>query len=72
MSVVAFHTANGMLKNRRHVAQGCIGSLLLLAQLRVGMLFTLARLLCRDVNPITPIVRLHAKVAQIDPHMDIG
>jgi len=38
---------------------------------RVGMLFTLARLLCWDVNSITPGVRLYAQRAQIDTHMYI-
>jgi hypothetical protein len=57
-NVIAFHAANGMLNKDTDLTQGCIGSLLLIAQLRVGVLFTLARLLCRDVNPITPVVTL--------------
>jgi len=35
------------------------------------VLLTLARLLGRDVNPITVVVRLHAKIASIDSNMDI-
>ena len=54
-NVVAFHAANGMRNKDTHLTQGCIGSLLLIAQLRVGVLFTLARLLCREVNPITTV-----------------
>ena len=62
-NVVAFHAANGMLDKDTDLTQGCIGSLLLIAQLWVGLLFTLARFLGRDVNPITSLVRLHAKIA---------
>ena len=60
-----------MLNKDTDLTQGCIGSLLLIAQLRVGVLFTLARLLCRDVNPSTPVVRLNTKIASIDPNIDI-
>ena len=52
----AFHAANGMLNKDTDLTQGCIGSLLCIAQWRVGVLFTLARLLGRDVNAITPVV----------------
>src|SRR5712691_7712481 len=58
-----FHAANGMLNKDTDLTQGCIGSLLIIAQLRVGILFTLARLLCRDCNPIAPRVRLNTKIA---------
>ena len=44
-NVVAFHAANGMLDKDTDLTQGCIGSLVLLAQLWVGLLFTLARAL---------------------------
>src|SRR5215510_16348158 len=67
---VAFHPANGRRNKDTDVTQGCIGSLLLLAPWRVGMLLTLARLLGRDVNPITPIVRWHPKRASIDANME--
>ena len=70
-NVVAFHAANGMLNKNTDLTQGCIGSLLIIAQVRVGVLFTLARLLCRDVNPITPVVRLNTKRASIDPNIEI-
>ena len=60
---VAFHAANGMLNKDTDLTQGCIGSLLRSAQVRVGMLFTLARLLGRDVNLIPSVVRLNALVA---------
>jgi len=70
-NVIAFHAANGMLNKDTDLTQGCIGSLLLIAQLWVGVLFALARLLGRDVNPITPVVRLNAQIAQIDADIDI-
>jgi hypothetical protein len=71
-NVVAFHAANGMLNKDTDLTQDFIGSLLLSAPLRVGMLFTLARLLGRDVNLISTVVRLNALVASIDPNMNIG
>jgi hypothetical protein len=70
-NVIAFHAANGMLNKDTDLTQGGIGSLLLSAQLRVGVLLTLARLLCRDFKPIAPIVRLNTKIASIDPNIDI-
>jgi hypothetical protein len=69
---VAFPTTNGMLNKDTDVTQGGIGRLLRLAQWRVGVLFTLARLLCRDVHPITPGVGWHAQIASIDPHLESG
>ena len=60
-----------MLNKDTDLTQGFIGSLLLLAQLRAGVLFALARLLGRDVNPITPVVRLNAEIASIDSDIDI-
>ena len=70
-NVIAFHAANGMLNKDTDLTQGFIDSLLLSAQLRVGVLFALARLLGRDVNPITSVVRLNAKIASIDADIDI-
>src|SRR5215470_19525205 len=70
-NVIAFHAANGMLNKDTDLTQGCIGSLLLIAQLWAGVLFALARLLSRDVNPITPVVRLNAQIASIDADIDI-
>jgi hypothetical protein len=60
-----------MLNKDTDLTQGGIGSLLLIAQLRVRILFALARFLGRDVNSFTPVVRLYTKLAQIDPNMDI-
>jgi len=71
-NVIAFHAANGMLNKDTDLTQGCIGSLLLIAQLWIGVLFALARLLGRDVNPITPVVRLNAQIASIDADIDIS
>src|SRR5262245_46307037 len=62
-NVGALHTANGMLDKDADLTQDCIGSLLCIAQLRVGVLFALARLLCRDINPIPLVVRLNTKIA---------
>jgi len=59
-NVVALHAANGMLDKDADATQGGIGSALLLAQLRVGVLLTLARLLRRDVKLITTVIRFNA------------
>ena len=56
-NVVALHAANGMLDKDADLTQGFIVSFLFIAQLRVWVLFALARLLRRDVNLITPVVR---------------
>jgi len=50
---VALHAANGRLNKNTDVTQGCMGSLLLSAQVSVGVLVTRARLLRWDINPIT-------------------
>ena len=71
-NVVALHAANGMLDKDADLTQGFIVSLLFIAQLRVRVLFALARLLRRDGNLITLVVRLNAKIASIDPNIDIG
>ena len=44
-NVVALHAANGMLDKDADLTQDCIGSLLFIAQLRVRVLFALARAL---------------------------
>jgi len=71
-NIVALHAANGMLDKDADATQSGIGSFLLIAQLRVGILLTLARLFGRDVNLLTPIVRLNTKIALIDPHIEIA
>jgi hypothetical protein len=68
---VALHAANGMLNKNTDLTQGCMGSLLIIAQVRVGVLFTRARLLRWDINPITTGVRSNTKIASIDPNVDI-
>jgi hypothetical protein len=70
-NVIAFHAANGMLNKDPDLTQSFIGPLLLIAQLRVRVLFALARFLRRDVNPIPSGVRLNTKIASIDPNIDI-
>src|SRR5712692_9860382 len=62
-NIVALHATNGMLDKDTNATQGGIGSSLLIAQLRVGVLVTLARLLRRDVNLLTTVIRLHAEIA---------
>ena len=62
-NVVALHAANGMLDKDADLTQGFIGGLLLITQLRVGVLLTLARLLRRDINLIAAVVRLNAQIA---------
>jgi len=69
---VALHAANGMLDQDTPLTQDFIGSLLCIAQLRVRILFALARLLRRDGNLITSVVSLNTKIASIDSNMDIG
>ena len=56
-NVVVLHAANGMLDKDADATHGCIRRSLLIAQLRVGILLTLARLLRRDVNLLTPVIR---------------
>jgi hypothetical protein len=55
-NIRTFHAANGMFNKDTDLTQGCIGSLLIIAQLRVGVLSTLARLLRWDVNAVTTVV----------------
>ena len=62
-NVVALHAANGMLDKDADATQGGIGSALLIAQLRVGVLLTLARLLRRDINLIATLIRFNAEIA---------
>src|SRR5882724_8195823 len=59
-NIVALHAANGMLDKDADATSGCVGSSLLIAQWRVGVLVTLARLLRRDVNLITTVIRFNA------------
>jgi hypothetical protein len=68
---IAFHAAHGMLNKETDLTQGFMDSLLLSAQGRAGVLFALARLLGREVKPITPVVRLKAERASIDSDIDI-
>ena len=70
-NVVAFHAANGMLNKDADLTQGFIGSLLVIVHLRIGVLFTLARLPRRDVNVIPLVVRLNPKIASIDSNIDV-
>src|SRR5438128_569686 len=60
-----------MLDKDADATQGCIGSSLLLAQLRVGVLVTLARLPRRDVNLITTVIRFNAEIAEVDTNLQI-
>src|SRR4029434_7555586 len=70
--VVALHAANGMLDKDTDTTQGSIGSFLLIVQLRIGVLLTLARLLRWDVAPIAMVVRLNAEISEMHTTIDIG
>src|SRR4029450_2528191 len=59
-NIVALHTTNGMLDKDANATQGGIGSFLLITQLWVGVLLTLARLPRRDVNLLTSVIRFNA------------
>jgi hypothetical protein len=67
----ALHAATGMLDKDADLTQDLIGYLLRIAQWRVGVLWTLARLLGRDVDPIALVVRLDTEIASIYPDIDI-
>ena len=71
-NVVALHAANGMLDKDADLTQALLGYLVRIAQWRVGVLWTLARLLGRDVDPIALVVSLHTEIASIYPDIDIG
>jgi hypothetical protein len=59
-NIVALHPTNGMLDKDTNATQGSIGSFLLLAQLWVRVLSTLARLPRQDGNLLTTVIRLNA------------
>jgi hypothetical protein len=59
-NIVALHTTNRMLDKDTNATQDSIGSFLLIAQWWVGVLLTLARLPCRDVNLLTTVIRFNA------------
>ena len=59
-NIVALHATNGMLDKDANATQGGIGRLLLIAQLWVGVLLTLARLPRRDGNLLTTVIRFNA------------
>jgi hypothetical protein len=67
----AFHTANGMLNKDPDLTQDFIRSLVRIAQLRMRVLLALARLLRRDFNLITLVVRLNPLGAHVNPNMEI-
>src|SRR4029453_10547054 len=71
-NIVALHTTNGMLDKDTNATQGRIGSFLLLAQLWVRVLLTLARLPRRDGNLLTTVIGLNAEIAQVDMNMNVG
>jgi hypothetical protein len=59
----ALHATNGMLAKDAYATHSGIGSLVLIAQWRVGVLVTLARLRRWDVNLRTTVSRLTAEIA---------
>ena len=70
-NIIALHAANGMLDKDTDLTQGFLGSLLIIAQLRVRVLLTLARLLYRDFHLITTVGGLNTEITSVDPNMDI-
>src|SRR5262249_45309206 len=71
-NIVALHATNGMLDKDANATQGSIGSLLLLAQLGVGVLSSFARLPRREVNGLTTVIRFNAEIAQIDTNIEVA
>ena len=61
-----------MLDKDAYLTQGFIGDLLLFRSLRTRMLFTLARLLVRDVNLLATVIGLSTHIAEVDKNMHIG
>ena len=59
-NIIVLHATDGMLDNDANATQGSLGSLLLSAQLWVGVLLALARLPRRDVNLLTTVIRFNA------------
>jgi hypothetical protein len=62
-NIGALHTTNGMLDKDANTTQGGIGRFLLLAQLWVGVLLTLAWLPRREINLLTSVIRFNASIA---------
>ena len=62
---------SSMLDKDADATQGGIGCSLLIAQLRVGVLLTLARFLRRDGNLLPTVRRFHAEIAEIDKNIKI-
>ena len=59
-NVVALHATDCMLNKDADLTDGFIRNFLLVASLRARILFTLARLLVRDFNLISTVIRLNA------------
>jgi len=55
-NVVALHATDRMLDKDADVTEGFLLSLLLNTSLGTGVLFTLARFLCRNGKLITPVI----------------
>ena len=62
-NVVALHATDRMLDKDTDLTEGFIRSLLLSTSLGTGVLFTLARFLCRNFNLIITVVRLNTQIA---------
>src|SRR5262249_15158521 len=56
-NVVALHATDRMLDKDADLTEGFILSHLLNTERGTGVLFTLARFLCRNVNLLTPVIR---------------
>ena len=62
-NVISIQATDRMLDKDTDLTESFIRSLLLFVSLRARMLFTLARLLVRDVNLIATVIRLHPQIA---------
>jgi hypothetical protein len=62
-NIGALHATNGMLDKDADLTHDFIGSLLFIAQWRVGVLFALARLRRREVNLLTTVIRFNTSIA---------
>ena len=68
---VALHATHGMLDKDADLTQGFLGHLVLFTSLRTWILFTLTRLLVREVNLLSTVIGLSPPLAQVDQNMQI-
>jgi hypothetical protein len=71
-NVVALHATDRMLDKDSDLTSDFIRRLLFFASSRARILFTLARLLMRDVNLLSTIVRWHTQITSVDKDIDVS